>query len=212
METKWTEQQSLEVITEMIDRARNNIKKGSGNCMIFWGGLVAFTALLNIALAYLLVYMAKESYLSFYVWLLMIPGILISKWMESKIDRTAIVKTHIDHIISSVWNGFLLSVILFLVIIFTLAFSLQIYCYLYLINPVIMLLVGASEFTTARACRFKPFLHGAIAFWTGALACMFALVLFTEGVAVQMVILATCMIIGFVIPGYQINKKAGEYV
>jgi hypothetical protein len=212
METKLTEQQSLEVITEMIDRARNNIKKGSGNQMIFWGCLVSFTALANIALAYLLYSLSEETYFSFYIWLLMIPGIIISQVINRKTDKQSLVKTHIDHIISSVWNGFLLAVIIFVGIIFTLSFSLHVYSYFYLINPVIMLLVGVSEFVTAKACRFKPFFYGAMAMWTGALACMFALLTFTEGVAVQMIILSVCMIAAFVIPGYKLNQLAEKHV
>jgi hypothetical protein len=212
METKLTEQQSLEVIAEMITRARNNIQKGSGNYLIFWGYLVAFTALANIALVYILQYMSIETYFSFYVWLLMIPGVIASQLIDRKMDKTSLVKTHIDHIISAQWNGFMLAVALFVGIIFVFALSMHVYHYFYLINPVIMLFVGVSEFATAKACRYKPFLYGAIAMWTGAVACTLALLLFTEGVAVQMVILAACMIIGFVIPGYKLNKLAKKYV
>jgi hypothetical protein len=195
----------------MINRARNNVQKGSGNFMIFWGYLVSFTAIANIALAYILVSLSKESYYSFYVWLLMVPGTIISQLIIGK-GKEPLVKTHIDHIISSIWNGFMLSAILFVGIVYTLSFSTHVYYYFYLINPVIILLIGISEFVTAKACRFKPFLYGAIAMWTGSAACMFALLLFTEGVAVQMVILAACMIIGFIIPGYQLNKSAEKNV
>jgi small nuclear ribonucleoprotein (snRNP)-like protein len=212
METKFTEQQSLEVIKEMIDRARNNVQKGSGNYMIFWGSLVAFTALMNLVLVYVLYKMSKETYFSFYVWLLMIPGVIISKLMDRRIDKTSLVKTHIDHIIASIWNGFMLSTFLFIGIIFVLSFSMRIYEYFYLINPVIMLLLGVSEFATAKVCRFKPFLYGAIAFWTGAVACMFASLLFAEGVAIQMIVLSICMVVGFVIPGCHLNKLAKKHV
>ncbi|MDR2293050.1 MAG: hypothetical protein LBE11_06200, partial [Prevotellaceae bacterium] len=54
METKFTEQESMEIITEMIHRARNNVQKGAGTFMVFWGSMVALTALLNIALIYIL--------------------------------------------------------------------------------------------------------------------------------------------------------------
>jgi hypothetical protein len=212
METKFTEQQSLEVISEMVTRARNNIKKGSGNYMIFWGILVSSTALLNIVLAYLLVYYSKASNLSFWIWLIMIPGLIVSKWMQRKIDRESIVKTHIDHIISSAWNGFMLAAYLFIFIIFALSFSTHVYHYFNLINPVLLLFMGVSEYVTAKACRFKPFLYGAISSWTGAVACMFAIPLFADGVAIQLFILAICMVIGYVIPGFKLNKKAEEHV
>jgi hypothetical protein len=82
-----------------------------------------------------------------------------------------------------------------------------------MINPVIILIVGIGEFVTAKACRFRPFMHGAIAMWTGSLASTLAIILFanTYGVLVQFVILAVCMIVGFVIPGYKLNKLAEEH-
>jgi hypothetical protein len=212
METKFTEQQGLEVITEMITRARNNIKKGSGNTMIFWGILVASTALLNVALIFLLDHYSKNPGLSFWIWLVTIPGIIVSKLMDRKIDRESIVKTHIDHIISSIWNGFMLAAYLFLFFIFILSFSTHVYYYFYLINPVLLLFMGISEYITAKACRFTPFFYGAISSWIGAMICVLAILLFTEGVVVQMVILAICMVSGYVIPGFQLNKLAEKNV
>jgi hypothetical protein len=212
METKLTEQQSLAVINEMINRAQNNIKKGSGNYMIFWGYLVSATALINILLIFLLVHYSIPSYLSFWIWLIMIPGLIISKWMQRKIDRASIVKTHIDDIISSAWNGFMFASYLFVFIIFVLSFSTHVYVYFYLINPVLLLFMGVSEYVTAKACRFQPFFYGAISSWTGSVACMCAIIFFTKGVAVQMFILAVCMVIGYVIPGIKLNKKAEEHV
>jgi hypothetical protein len=212
METKFTEQQSLEVITEMITRARNNVQKGSGDTMIFWGILVASTALLNIALAFLLIYYSKASNLSFWIWTIMIPGLIISKWMQRNIDKKSIVKTHIDHIISATWNGFMFAAYLFIFIIFVLSFSTHVYYYFYLINPVLLLLMGVSQYITAKACRFKPFLYSAIASWAGAVACVFSIILFTNGVLVQMLILTVCMIVGYVVPGYQLNKIAKKNV
>ena len=54
METKFTEQESLVIINEMINRTRNNIQKGSANSMIYNGYAVAFTAILNFILLLLL--------------------------------------------------------------------------------------------------------------------------------------------------------------
>jgi hypothetical protein len=212
METKFTEQESLAVIDEMISRARNNIKKGSGNYMIFWGCLVAVTALLNIALAFLLVYYSKASNLSFWIWLIMIPGLIFSKWMQRNIDRKAIVKTHIDDVISSTWNAFMFASYLFVFLIFALSYATHVYYYFYLINPILMLFMGVSQYITAKTCRFKPFLYGAISSWTGSVACVCAIIFLTNGVAVQMFILAVCMVIGYVIPGIKLNKKAEKHV
>jgi hypothetical protein len=209
METKLTEQQSLDVISEMINRARNNVQKGAGTFMIFWGWTVAIIALLNIALLYILSVKQVSLNYSFHAWWLIAPAWIVSFILEHKKDKSALVKTQIDYFISSVWYAFGISNVIFLSIIFSLAYSLQEYKYFFLINPVIILLAGIGEFVTARICRFRPFLYGAIAFWIGSLACALSVILFNgDRVLSQFVILAICMITGFVIPGYQLNKLA----
>ncbi|MDR2058348.1 MAG: hypothetical protein LBP83_08755 [Dysgonamonadaceae bacterium] len=211
METKFTEQQSLKVISEMINRARNNVQKGAGIFMIFWGWMVAIAALLNVVLIYILWRISVSPSYSFHIWWIMLPAWIVSFILKRKIDRSAIVKTHIDNVISSVWMAFGISNVIFLIIIFGLSYSLQVYDYFfYMINPIIILLTGIGEFVTAKVCRFRPFLYGAIAMWTGSLACALAVMLFKNGngVLVQFIILAVCMIIGFVVPGYKLNKLA----
>jgi hypothetical protein len=210
METKFTEQQSLQLITEMINKARNNVQKSSGTFMIFWGCMVAVAALLNIALVYILRHLSLPVNLSFHIWWMMLPAWMVSFILQRKRDHAAIVKSHIDNIISSVWKAFGISMAIFLLIIFGLAYSLQEYShFFYLINPIIILITGIGEFITAKACRFRPFLHGAIAMWTGSLACTLAVIwLSGNGVLVQFLILAICMVIGFIIPGYKLNKTA----
>jgi hypothetical protein len=210
METKFTEQESLAVISEMIDRARNNIQKGAGTFMIYWGSMVAIAALLNITLVFILLRMSLSPNYSFHIWWTMLPAWIGSFLLDRKRDKSAIVKSYIDNIISSVWRAFGISNVIFLLMIFGLAYSLQEHNhFFYLINPIILLMTGIGEFVTAKACRFRPFLNGAIAMWTGSLLCTLAVILFTgDGVLVQFLILTICMIIGFVIPGYKLNKLA----
>jgi hypothetical protein len=208
METKWTEQQSLEVINEMINRARNNVQKGSGNYFIFWGVLVAFTALLNLILAYSL----KNPDQSFWVWILMIPGGLISYLLARKIDKSKIVKTHIDNIVACIWKGYMFSIIIFLLIVYILSYHFHTYYYFLIINPIILSLIGIAEYVTAKACRFKLLLYGAWSMWIGAITCALTLLILDENVAAQFIILAVCMITGFVIPGYKLNKLAKQHV
>ncbi|MDR2126608.1 MAG: hypothetical protein LBP63_07250 [Prevotellaceae bacterium] len=211
METKFTEQESLAVISEMIDRARNNVQKGAGTYMIFWGATVAVMALLNVALAYILSGMSVSGNYAFHIWWLTLPAWAVSFIMKRKTDRTAIVKTHIDKVISSVWKAFGISTVIFLLIVFGLSYCLHEDAhFFFLINPIIILLTGIGEFITAKVCRFRPFLHGAIAMWAGSLACALAIILFEGGgsVVVQFFILAACMTVGFIIPGYKLNKLA----
>jgi hypothetical protein len=210
MNATFTEQESLAVITEMIDRARCNVQKGSGTFMIYWGAMVAIAALLNVVLVYILAYLSIPANYSFNIWWIMVPAWIGSFMLERKRDKAAIVKSHIDNIISSVWRAFGISNVIFLLMIFGLAYSLQEHSHLfYLINPVILLMTGIGQFVTAKACRFRPFLHGAIAMWAGSSASIM-LFQYENSVLIQFIILAACMIIGFVIPGYKLNRLAKE--
>ena len=179
--------------------------------MIFWGYMTAVTALLNIALIYILAWMSISPNRSFHIWWIMAPAWAVSFLLERKKDRSAIVKTHINNIISSVWRAFAISYAIFLPCIFGLAYALQEPAhFFYLINPMLILTMGIGEYVTAKACRFRPFLHGAVAMWAGSLACVLAVIWFKNayGVIAQLFILSVCMIIGFVIPGYKLNKSA----
>jgi hypothetical protein len=141
----------------------------------------------------------------------MAPAWIVSFRLKSKRDKSAVVKSHIDNIIHSVWTAFCISNVIFLLIIFGLSFSLQEYKhFFYLINPIIILITGVGEYITAKICRFRPFMHGAIAMWTGSLVSALAVILTGNGVLVQFIILSVCMIIGFVIPGHKLNKLAKE--
>lgn len=205
METKLTEQQSLELISEMITQARNNLQKNSGTSMIFNGCLVAFTAFANVALVFILSNPAQ----SFWIWLLMIPGGFIDRMIDKKIDKESLVKTPIDKIIAATWRGFGYSVVLFLAIIFGYGYSMQNPRIFILITPIIMMMAGLGEYITAKACRFKPLLYGAFILWTGALGCLGTyLFLHSWAGIAHFFILAICMILAFVIPGYKLNKSA----
>jgi len=213
METKFSEQESLSLISEMIEQARNNFRKGSGNGMIYNGFLVSASAILNIALIFAFAKWGVNVYFSFWIWLVMIPGAYIGHLINRKVKQKSLVKTHIDSIIGTMWNGFGISIYTLLAVIFIIGFWKKFYEVLFLINPAILVLIGLAEFVTAKACRFKPYLHSAIVMWVGALVCAVAVVLWVwEPVIIQLFILTICMIFGFVIPGYQLNKVAKKDV
>jgi hypothetical protein len=209
METKFTEQQSFAVINEMIDRARNNIQKNSANNMVYNGYAVALVAVANFILLHLLPDADKN--MSFMVWWLMIPSACIDHFIKRRIDRSAIVKTQIDGAISQLWRGFSISIIILLFSLFSVCYFFQDWSFCLFITPFIMIIVAMAEFAMAKMCRFKPFFWGAVCFWTGAILCAFSVCVLKRG-DIHFLVLAVCMIIGFVIPGYQLNKKSKEHV
>jgi len=211
METKLTEQESLAIISKMIEQARNNFQKGSGNSMIFVGLSVAFTAIFNVILALIFLKKGISPNFSFWIWCIMIPVIYINNLIKKKLNKEYMVKTHIDSIINATWKAYSYSCFVFLTVIFGIGFGNKFYGLFILINPVILILMGLAEFVIAKVCRFKPYRYGAVVMWIGALACMVVTIMFRNSIVIiQFFILALCMIRGFVVPGYQLNKLAKE--
>jgi hypothetical protein len=214
METRFLEQDGLALINEMIQRARNNFRKGSMDHMIFWGYLTAAVATVN----YVLLQTLANPTAAYWVWALMAPGAIADFFIRQRNDRIATVKTHIDRIIYSIWQGFMIGVALFLALIFGMAILLEDRHLFFLITPVILLMLGISEFVTARSCRSKLLFWVSVILWTGAVLCIIPLDMELSGQQPsatlhqghQLIILAVCMIAGFVVPGHWINHKARQ--
>jgi hypothetical protein len=209
METKFTEQESLAIIDEMINRARNNIQKGSANSLIYNGYVVAIVALLNFLLIHILPY--SERNMSFWIWMLMLPSAVIDHFIGRKLDRSSTVKTQIDGIITWLWRGFGISTTLLVIIVMAVIIVYKNAISGLLITPVIMLFVAIVEFGMAKATNFKPFYWGAICFWAGTILCLLSYVILKRG-DLHFLVLAACMVAGFIIPGYILNRKAKENV
>lgn len=209
MKKDFNEQDSLRLINEMIAQTRNNIQIGAANSLIFCGYFVAATAILNIILLHLL----DKPYYSFWIWLLMIPMSLIDHFIiDRKKDRTAIVRTPIDRIISKIWRGFSWSIIALLASIFCSVYIFNSWTFTALITPTILVLVGLGQFASGYASRFTPFIKSAYIFWIGAIFSVVLAYGVFKSQDIQFIILAICMITGFVIPGYILNRKAKENV
>jgi len=206
MENNFTEQDSLRLINEMISQARNNFQKGSTTSSIFCGYAVAATALAN----YILMHTMENPNQSFWVWLMMIPMTIIASIISRRQRQNSEVKTHIDKIVNYIWIAFAISVGILLISIYGTAYALNSSYLGILITPVILIMMGAAQFTTSVACRFKPYLYGAFVFWVGALVCTISY-LFGKG-DTQFIILGICAVLGLCIPGHIANRKGKQNV
>ncbi|MDR1652656.1 MAG: hypothetical protein LBS01_03215 [Prevotellaceae bacterium] len=200
MENKnFSHEESLLIINKMIERTQNNIQKGAGNRMIFWGAGIAAIAVAN----YILLQILPTPYHSYWVWAF---TLVMSVFQTIFFKKQTLVKTHIDSIIQTTWITFGIGVYVFLMIVFG-AFILHGKTLFWLITPVILLFWGMAMFITATSCKFSPFFWGATALWTGALFCVTL-----TGSPQQFLILAVCSVLGQMFPGIWINKKAKKDV
>ncbi len=206
MEKDFNEQDSLRLINEMITRARNNFQEGSVKSSIFSGYFVAATAIANYALIHLL----DNPNGSFWIWTLMIPMMIISSFIDRKRDSEPFAKTHIDKIITKTWKAFAISVGILLASIIGASYAIKSPYLGILITPAILTMMGAAQYVTSIACRFKPYSYGALVFWGGALLC--TATYFTGQGDLQFIVLAACAILGLSMPGHFAIKKAKQNV
>lgn len=202
MEKNFSEQDSLKLINEMISQARNNFQKGRGNSSIFCGYVVAATAFTN----FILIQTMENPHQSYWIWLVMIPMMIIDAIIDKKRKERTTVKTHIDKIVSGIWNAFAISIGIFLLSIYGTAYAINSNYLGILITPVILTMMGAAQYATSVAFRFRPYLYGAFIFWGGALACVGCYLL--KEFSIQFIVLGLCAILGLCVPGHIANKKA----
>jgi len=177
--------QSLDIITQMIQQAKGNVK-GSSFHFLLWGWVVAFA---NLGMFSLIQIGYSRPYL---VWLIIIPAWIVSMYVGIKLGRAERVVTHFDRITMWMW-------ICFGVTIFTLVFfGSKIN---WLLNPVILLMTVVPTFVSGVILRFKPLV------WGGACIWFFAIVCFLVDIQYQFLVGALAVIVGYLVPGYLLKSK-----
>ena len=198
MEQNFTHEQSLTLINEMINRARNNVIT-KGYSLIYWGYVTAVLAIAN----FILWQMFDNTSNSFHVWLVMIPAMVAGYFIERRSQREKLVKTQIDHIVGMIWAGFFISFVVFTVVIHVIAYRTECLNIFALNIPVILTMFGMGHFVNACAFRFKMWYAFAAVSWAGAIACCAFL-----QVEMHLIIFAVCMIAGLAVPGHILNYQA----
>ena len=96
---KLSEKESLDIITQMINSSKRNMKVGSGNVLLYWG---YFTVLLSVVISSLI--LCTQNYIWSWGWMLMFAvGPVIS--YKQRGCEPAVV-TYTDKTISKVWQVF----------------------------------------------------------------------------------------------------------
>ncbi|MEQ9297392.1 MAG: hypothetical protein RIF33_02465 [Cyclobacteriaceae bacterium] len=187
MEKQLSNQESLTLITQMINQSKQNYKKSSFYFLL-WGWVVVVADLGHYYL------MEFTSYPHPYiVWLISIPAWIACAIYGSRQSNRANVKTHIDSIYQWVWIAFAFPVV---VVIFAGG----------VIGPenitgMILLMAGYALFITGKLLKFQPIHYGALVLWISALSALY----FND--STQYLIGAVGTGIGYLVPGYMLKSK-----
>ena len=184
-----TGEESLRIITEMINKTKVNINQGSFH-LLFWGWLLIICGLS----AWILEKYTGYSH-PYYVWFLVIPGAFVSMIYGFVNGRKERVHTYADMLYMWTWIGFLLAAIVLFIV---QAKNMQ------AITSYILLLAGFPTFMSGFIIKFRPLIVGGLFFWIIALLVNFA------GPSLAPLGTPIAVLIGYLIPGYMLKNKVNH--
>lgn len=184
-----TGEESLKIISEMINKTKVNIRQSSFH-LLFWGWLIAACSLSEY-----LLFKLTDFATPWYVWFLVIPGVFVSMIYGFVKGRKETVYTYATSLYVWNWMGFLLaSIVLFII----LKDNLQ------SVGPFILLLAGYPTFVSGLILKFRPLMIGGVVFWLLTLVARFA------GPDISMLAMPVAIIIGYLIPGYLLKRRTNH--
>jgi len=186
-EKELTREDSLRIIHEMIAAAKNDVKADSF-IFLLWGWLVFVASITQ----FILVIMENEH--NSWPWMLMPIGGIITVIYNIKRGKKDKTKTNVTESLKYTWIAFTAAL-------FIIMFSGALDSFEML--PCIMVLYGMGLFLSGGAIKFKPLIWGGVFCWICAIAG------FQIQNIYQLLILATAVFGGYIIPGYllQMNNK-----
>jgi len=181
-----TGEESLRIITEMINKTKVNIRQGSFH-LLFWGWLI-----LICSLSEYLLYKFTDFSNSWYVWFFVIPGVFVSMIYGFVTGRKAKMHTYADMLYLWTWMGFLFAAIILFIILSKDMES---------VAPYILTLAAMPTFISGFIIKFRPLIIGGVTFW------IFALIAHFAGPSVAPLAVPVAMLTGYLIPGYMLKRK-----
>jgi hypothetical protein len=191
-EKQLSTEQSLALISKMIENSRRNFNDGGGAMFLIWGYLtIAVTV--AVTLAYMF---TGNGAVMWGWWALPIVGWVLTYRHFGKHPKG--VRTHLDRSVGYVWIVF--TVACLACSLFVAVSSQFVEQSLINILFVIGLLLGMATALTGFMIRFRPVIVGGFA----GMALAFAIPLFTPSIW-QLLIFAGIFIVGQIIPGHLLN-------
>ena len=179
-------QQSLDLITQMIQQAKGRVQQNSFY-FLFWGWVVV---LANLGMFILTQAGYERPYI---VWAITIPAWIYSMYHGFKQGkRQGSASTHFDQISGSLWISF--GIVIFTLVVFGYKINFQ-------LNPVILLMSAIPTFSSGAILKFKPLMIGGILFW------VCSIISFLIPMEFQPLIGAIALGCGYLIPGYMLKTK-----
>lgn len=183
-----SERESLELITSMINKAKNNFGE-RGLLYLIWGWVILFCCITTFIGTYFFNY-PKISL----VWLVVYIVLIFQIFYVRKKRKSRMTKTYTGEINAFVWIVFSISMVLII-------FICLVFKKYELIDPLLLVLYGMPTFLSGVIIKFKPLIIGAVFCW--ALAAMSPFI----NVEYQLLLIAAAVIVAWIIPGFILRSR-----
>ena len=201
---KITEQESLDIITQMIARTRHRLCLGDGNIMLLWGYLTVGVALLVT----LLLIVTKHQAVNWLWFLIMIIGGTATPHLAKKKTANAGAKTHLDTITTGIWTtvGYLSLVCIAFCLVFLLAYGKDCWTVMFMFP---LLIVGMAETIQGIVIKERSLIVGGA---VGMAAGIFTMCLLATATQLAISWYIPLFVVSFtammIVPGHILNYKA----
>jgi hypothetical protein len=183
-------EESIKAIVEMIQSTKSRIGKNYFY-YLFWGYLVAFTAILEYLL--LSVFEYSKHYM---VWpVFMTAGSVITVIFYVREAKSKTTRTFVGTAMEYLWLGWFISFSILMLFV-------NLNHYYMLILPLIMVMYGLGIFVAGGIVNFRPLMVGGVVAWLASLGAFF-----TE-YPIQLIILAVMVIVSHIVPGHMLKNQS----
>jgi hypothetical protein len=190
MNEQLSRSQSLDIISEMINKAKNQFSE-DGSMYLLWGWVILFCGISHFVLDVVVKY--EQPWLVWSVtWIIAIYMILVLRRKEQHRK----VKTYTEELLRYVWLSFVIMMTLSFFMLQKFVPSFWLYQYMF-----VLLFYGMPTFLSGVILQFKPLIVGGVVCWL--LAAVSGFVNFHY----HPLLIALAVIIAWIIPGYTLKAR-----
>ena len=199
-EKKFTEKESLELISQMMQATRKNLVKGQGNYFIIYG----YTAAILSIIIYTLLCMTHTPWW-WAGWFLMFLPVIILSFKEKR--NTPTVITYTDSMVNKVWQVMGASFSLTMLVILALSFIVG-KCDFMLMLPLCLLYTSIGTVITGLVIREKCLLYTPLVGFVLAIYMLMSYTINNSAAILWNLYFGLSFVVMMIIPGHILNNKS----
>ena len=187
-EQQMTEAESLQLITSMINKAKNRFNE-TGILYILWGWLIFICCIIQFIALYFF-----DNQNAYYIWYVTWLAPIFQIFYQRKKMKNSKASTYTDEIMRFVWLVFIICLTsLIFILIHLKAFA--------GISPAVLTMYAMPTILSGVILKFRPLLAGGIFCWLLAISSAFVIYEF------QLLLIAVAVAAAWIVPGYLLKQK-----